>query len=129
MFIDHIAIWTNDIEKLKVFYVKYFGAVANEKYINSKKGFESYFLSFVSGSRIEIMQRVDITESMGDALEQYIGITHIAIKMDSDKDVDILTELLRSDGYNIIGEPRTSGDGYYESVILDPDGNRIELVF
>ena len=129
MQIDHMAIWTNDIEKLKLFYEKYFGAEANEKYINLEKGFESYFLSFSSGARLEIMQRVDITDQKGSLGEQFLGITHIAFKLNSEQEVDNHTELLRSHKFKVIDGPRRTGDGCYESVVLDPDGNRLELVF
>ena len=128
MQIDHIAIWSNDIENLKDFYIQFFDVRANEKYINSQKGFESYFLSFPTGASLEIMQRTDITTRVGNPGDQFIGITHFAIKLDSEKHVDDLTELLRSHNITIAGEPRRTGDGFYESVILDPDGNRIELV-
>ena len=113
--------------KLRAFYEKYFGAHANDKYINAKKGFESYFLSFTEGCRLEIMQMPGIPASENDIYKQFTGLIHFALSTGSKAEVDRLTELLRTDGYEVVGEPRTTGDGYYESVVLDPDGNRIEI--
>lgn len=125
MRIEHLAIWVEDLEKMKDFYCKYFNGVSNNKYVNSKKGFESYFVSFENSTRIELMKRKDIEEKN---LKKVLGLAHLAFKMESKEKVDKLTEILRKDGYKVVGEPRTTGDGYYESVILDPEGNRIELV-
>jgi lactoylglutathione lyase len=125
--IDHIAIWSRDIEKLKEFYLHYFQATANDKYFNPKKNFQSYFLSFKEGCRLEIMQMPGIPASSNDIHKQFMGLIHFAISVGSKRAVDILTEQLRHDGFAIIGEPRTTGDGYYESVVLDPEGNRIEI--
>ncbi len=99
---------------------------SNEKYINEKKGFSSYFLAFEEGARLEIMHRHDIAEYVGKNGEA-IGLTHLAISVGSKERVEELTEMIRRDGYRISGEPRTTGDGYYESVILDPEGNSIEI--
>lgn len=124
MTIEHIAMWTKDLEKIREFYMKYFGAKSNDIYINSKKGFKSYFLEFESGCRLEIMSKIDITEESNDKL---IGFTHLAFSTGSKEKVDELTEIIRNDGYIVTGEPRTTGDGYYESVILDPEKNKIEI--
>ncbi|MBZ4684076.1 MAG: lactoylglutathione lyase [Fusobacteriaceae bacterium] len=126
MKIEHIAIWTKDIEKTKEFYCKYFNAISNEKYINHKRKFESYFLSFDTGCRLEIMQ-LPILHKKDNPLLDYVGLAHFAISVGSKEKVLELTETLRNDGYKIIGEPRTTGDGYFESVILDCDGNKIEI--
>ena len=123
--IDHIAIWVEDLEKMREFYCKYFDGVSNQKYENRVKGFESYFISFNGATRIELMKRKDIEERI---YKEILGLAHLAFKVGSKEKVNELTEILRKDGYKIIGEPRTTGDGYYESVILDPEGNRIELV-
>lgn len=123
--IDHIAIWVEDLEKMREFYCKYFDGVSNQKYENKIKGFESYFISFDGATRIELMKRKDIEERI---YKEILGLAHLAFKVGSKKKVNELTEIFRKDGYKIIGEPRTTGDGYYESVILDPEGNRIELV-
>lgn len=125
MKIEHIALYTTDIEKLRTFYERYFHAKAGEKYINPKKQFQSYFLSFSEGSRIEIMQKTGIPQRAQE--EESLGLTHFAIAVGDKEKVDALTEQLRANGYEIAGEPRTTGDGYYESVVLDPDGNRIEI--
>lgn len=127
MKIEHIAFWVNDLEKIKSFYEKYFGAVSNEKYHNPRKGFQSYFLSFDNGCRLEIMNRPDIQEREGSYESQKLGIIHLAFSTGSREKVNELTEVLRKDGYKIVGEPRTTGDGYYESVILDPENNIIEI--
>ena len=125
MKIEHIAMWVNDLELMKEFYTRYFQVKAGEKYINTKKNFESYFLTFESGPRLEIMKMPGITEFMKE--KQIMGYTHIAISLGSKEKVDALTEELRANGFVIAGEPRTTGDGYYESVILDPENNRLEL--
>ncbi|EIA20049.1 VOC family protein [Listeria fleischmannii] len=124
MRIEHIAIWVKDLEKMLQFYEDYFDASASEKYINEKKGFASYFLTMNSECRIELMTRTDIFSRIQG--EQF-GYAHIAISLGSKEKVDQFTEIFRNDHFEIIGEPRITGDGYYESVILDPEGNRIEL--
>lgn len=125
--IHHIAIWTFRLEEMKEFYTRYFNGTCNEKYINPKKGFESYFLRFEGGTDLELMSRPDVQNLPIE--ENRLGLTHLAFAFDSREAVLQQTELLRSAGYSIVGEPRTSGDGYFESVVLDPDGNRIECVF
>jgi lactoylglutathione lyase len=125
--IEHVAIWTRDIENLKVFYMNYFGGIAGEKYTNSKNSFESYFIKFDSGARLELMQMPTIPLNLNDTDDQYIGLIHIAISLGSIERVDSLTEELMKAGYSVVSEPRFTGDGYYESCILDPDGNRLEL--
>ena len=124
--IEHLAIWTKDIEKMKTFYLEYFEVSANEKYFNPTKKFSSYFLSFPSGTRIELMHRPEISKQL-EGLEQNLGLAHFAIALGSKQMVDDLTHTLRVKGYSILGEPRTTGDGYYESVVADPEGNQIEL--
>ncbi|GAB3165601.1 VOC family protein [Telluribacter humicola] len=127
MRLEHIALYTRQLEVLRDFYMKYFEATSNEKYINPAKGFESYFLSFADGARLEIMQKQSIPEYAGESGGEYTGLTHLAMQTGTKEAVDSLTEQLRADGYRVVGEPRTTGDGYYESVVLDPDGNRIEI--
>ena len=112
---------------MKVFYEKYFDGQSGEKYHNPKKNFNSYFIEFSEGCRLELMNRPEIPQNLNDTILEYIGIIHFAISVGSKEKVDILTEQLRQDGYEIVGEPRTTGDGYYESVILDPEKNRIEI--
>lgn len=125
MQLTHIAIWTNELERSKDFYVKYFGGKSNEKYVNPKKGFASYFVTFEGGASLEIMQRTDITEEKNG---EYIGLAHFAFSVGTKENVDGMIEQLRRDGYTIIGEPRTTGDGFYEGAFLDPDGNHIEVI-
>ncbi len=126
MKIDHIAIWANNIEELRHFYMNYFGMTCNDKYYNPKKDFTSYFLSLDEGeTRIELMHNPIIERR--EVREMLQGLTHLAISVGSKEKVDELTERLRNDGYTIAGEPRTTGDGYYESVVLDTEGNRVEI--
>ncbi|GAB3714043.1 VOC family protein [Spirosoma flavus] len=128
MHIEHIAVWARDLERMRVFYETYFGATSNDKYVNTSKGFSSYFLRFPQGgSRLELMQMPGISDQINQGFTQYMGLTHLAISVDSEEEVDTLTNRLRSDGYVVIGEPRRTGDGYYESVVLDPEQNRIEI--
>jgi lactoylglutathione lyase len=127
MKIEHVAIWTKDIEKLKGFYEKYFNAKSTNKYTNPNKNFASYFLSFESGARIEIMQKPEIPESKNDVYEQFTGIIHIAFSLGSKAKVDLLTKQLRNDNIEILDGPRKTGDGYYETAFLDPEGNRVEI--
>ena len=126
MKLHHIAIWTFRLEELKEFYVRFFGGKSNEKYINPQKGFESYFISFGEGTDLELMSRTDVQNTPIE--ENRVGLTHFAFTFPSQEEVLRFTEQMRSEGYTIAGEPRTSGDGYFESVVLDPDGNRIECV-
>lgn len=127
MQLHHLALWTFRLEELKEFYTRYFGGTSNEKYINPKKGFASYFIYFDDGAALELMSRRDIQNVPVEENRQ--GLTHFAFSFPSREEVMRLTEQLRADGYTVAGEPRTSGDGYFESVVLDPDGNRIECVY
>ncbi|MDO5607238.1 MAG: VOC family protein [Capnocytophaga sp.] len=127
MKIEHIAVWVNDLEGMKQFYQRYFQAKANEIYHNPAKKFTSYFLEFERGARLELMNRTDITENQNRFEQQRIGLIHLAFSVGDKNKVNELTELLRKDGYKIVGEPRTTGDGYYESVVLDPESNIIEI--
>ncbi len=127
MKIDHIAIYCHDLERMKTFYETYFGATANQKYRNEIKQFESYFLSFDDNMRLELMQKVGIPANKNDIYEQYTGLIHFAISVGSEAAVNKLTDILKADGYEIIDGPRRTGDGYYESLILDPEQNRVEI--
>ncbi len=126
MHIEHFAIYTSDLERLVAFYSTYFGAVVGPKYTNPRRQFQSYFLSFASGARLEVMTlpELDAPQSSGYPLA---GYTHLAMALGSEAAVDAMTARLRSDGYVVASGPRRTGDGYYESVVLDPDGNQIEL--
>ncbi|MCB8966243.1 MAG: VOC family protein [Ardenticatenaceae bacterium] len=125
MKIEHVAIWTQQLEALRTFYETYFHGRSSAKYTNARTGFQSYFVTFAGGARLELMQRADIAPR-ADSAEQ-MGLAHLAMSVGDETAVNQLTERLRNDGYRVVGEPRTTGDGYYESVILDPDGNRIEI--
>lgn len=127
MRLHHVAIWTFRLEELREFYVRFFGGRSNEKYTNPKKGFESYFITFDDSVALELMSRTDVQDTPIE--ENRRGLTHLAFSFPSREEVLRFTELMRGEGYTIAGEPRTSGDGYFESVVLDPDGNRIECVY
>ena len=127
MRIEHVAIWTQNLDRSKNFYETYFQATAGQKYENPKKGFASYFLTFQSGARLEIMFILSLADVSKDNEKPSIGYAHIAISVGSKEMVDEITQLLKQDGFLLIDEPRTTGDGYYESVVLDPDGNKIEI--
>lgn len=128
MRIDHLAIWTYNIEGLKNFYISYFDASSNEIYHNHSKEYRSYFISFDGDCRLELMEMPRIPKSRNNPLKQYTGLIHFAIKVGSKRKVNELTKTLKEDGFKIIGEPRTTGDGCYESIFLDPDGNRVEIM-
>jgi lactoylglutathione lyase len=127
MKIEHVAIYTKDLEGLRAFYIKYFQAISNDLYVNSKKGFRSYFLSFSDGARLELMQMESIPDSLNDPIAQFTGIIHLAFSLGSRSAVDRMSEQLREDGFRILDGPRQTGDGYYECAFLDPGGNRIEI--
>lgn len=127
MKIEHLALWTADLEKAKAFYVKYFAMHCGDKYFNPQKRFTSYFLSFKNNiTRIELMHWPDILAHSGKKGVTN-GFTHFAISVGSKELVNSITERLRADNFTIESEPRTTGDGYYESVVLDTEGNLIEI--
>ncbi len=114
--LEHLGLWTADLERLRAWYERWLGAVAGERYENRETGFSSYFLSFAGGARLELMQRAG----------EELGLrAHVAFAVG---DVDALVEQLRAAGVPVLGEPRATGDGYYEAVVADPDGNRVELM-
>ena len=125
MRIEHIAMYVNDLEKTKDFFVKYFNATSNEGYHNKTTDFRSYFLSFEEGARLEIMNKPQMMDDEKGL--NRTGFVHIAFSLGSKEAVDILTERMQSDGYNVISGPRTTGDGYYESYIIGIEGNQIEI--
>jgi lactoylglutathione lyase len=128
MTLEHVAIWTDNLERLKAYYIKYFKAVSNDKYFNPKKGFESYFLSFESGARLEIMSMPGIPANMNDTIKaQHKGIIHLAFGVNTMAEVDAKAKELQQEGYPILSGPRKTGDGYYEFETLDPDNNRLEV--
>lgn len=126
--LEHAAIWTDNLERLKAYYIKYFQAISNNKYTNPNKGFESYFLSFESGARLEIMSMPGIPGNRNDTIKaQHQGIIHLAFGVNSIGEVDAKAKELQQDGFSILSGPRTTGDGYYEFETLDPDNNRLEV--
>jgi hypothetical protein len=122
--IDHAALYVRDLEACRDFFVKYFGALANEGYHNKTTNFRSYFLNFLGGTRLEIMTRPELADLPGDAA---VGHAHVALSVGSKEQVDALTARLRADSYEVTSGPRTTGDGYYESCVLGPEGIQIEI--
>ena len=125
MQLAHIAIWTNELERSRDFYIKYFNGKSNEKYVNPKKGFVSYFVTFEGGLHLKSCSGPILPKETADV---FIGLAHFAFSTGSKEKVDAMIEQFRSDGYKIVGEPRITGDGYYEGAVLDPDGNIVEVI-
>lgn len=126
MRLEHVAVWTNDLERLRAFYERYFGARAGAQYRSATRaGFASYFLTFPDGGgRLELMTAPGLAATAGAAA---VGYAHIALILGARADVEALTERLRGDGVRILSAPRLTGDGYFESVVEDPDGNLVEI--
>ncbi|HLK71380.1 MAG TPA: VOC family protein [Steroidobacteraceae bacterium] len=125
--LEHVALWTEDLDRLASFYRKYFGAQIGPHYTNRAKGFESYFLTFPQGGRLELMKTSRLQPVPHAPGAERMGLTHLALAVGSPATVDELTRTLKADGFEVLDGPRRTGDGYYESVVLDPDGNRIEI--
>ena len=116
--------YVTDLEKARAYYMTYFGAVSNEKYVN-EKGFSSYFLRFDTDTSLELMHHVEL-ETVHHP-EKSNGLSHLAFSVGSKEAVLALTKRITTDGYELYSDPRTTGDGYFESCVTDPDGNRIEI--
>ena len=128
MKIEHVAIWTNQLEELKDYYTKYFEGIPNNKYTNEKNKFHSYFLNFESGARLEIMTKPDIPGNANDTVTaQHTGIIHLAFGVGTKQEVEEKATQLQAAGFTILSGPRKTGDGYYEFETLDPDNNRLEV--
>jgi lactoylglutathione lyase len=128
MTLEHVAIWTDKLEEMKDYYVKYFGGIPNDKYTNKNNQFESYFLTFESGARLEIMTRPNIPDNTNDRVTaQHKGIIHLAFGAYKKKEVEEKAKQLDAAGFKILSVPRKTGDGYYEFETLDPDDNRLEV--
>ena len=125
MRIEHIAMYVNDLDAARDFFIRYFNAKSNEGYHNKTTDFRSFFLSFDDGTRLEIMNKPIMQD--GEKALARTGYVHIAFSLGSKAAVDTLTELLNHDGYDVISGPRTTGDGYYESCIIGVEGNQIEI--
>jgi len=128
MKIEHLAIWTRDLEGMRHFYTHYFDAVSGSCYFNHSKEFRSYFLSFGGDCRLELMEMPKVSPNKNDYKKHYNGIAHFAFKVGSRENVDKITANLQKDGFEIISLGRMTGDGYYESAVYDPEKNRIEIV-
>ena len=128
MILEHTAIWTDQLEELKDYYIRYFGGTSNVKYTNLAKHYESYFISFESGARLELMTKPNLPENLNDTVDlQHKGLIHLAFEVASKQEVDAKAREFADAGFPILDGPRTTGDGYYEFVTLDPDKNRIEI--
>jgi lactoylglutathione lyase len=127
MHIEHVAIWTSDIERLRAFYEDHLGASASPRYVNPAKRFESYFLQFESGARLEIMSKPSVRRDADPKESERNGYAHIAMALGSRERVLEVTARVAAAGFSVVDGPRITGDGYFESVVLDPDGNRLEL--
>lgn len=127
MRIEHLALWTLDLERAREFYTRHFGATAGALYHNPRTGFRSYFLNFADGARLELMQRPDVAARADTANAETLGLAHFALSLGSESAVEETTARLHAAGVRVLSAPRRTGDGYYESVVLDADGNRIEL--
>lgn len=125
MHIEHIAMYVNDLEKARDFFVRYFNAESNKGYHNKRTDFRSYFLSFDDGARLEIMNKPNMDDSAKSLART--GFIHIAFSLGSKEAVDELTAKMKADGYEVVSGPRTTGDGYYESCIVGIEGNQIEI--
>ena len=125
MKIEHVAMYVNDLEAARDFFIKYLGGSSNNGYHNKNTDFRSYFITFDDGARLEIMKKPGMTD-----LEKSVnrtGYAHIAFSVGSKEKVDQLTSILKEDGYKVLSGPRTTGDGYYESCMIVIEGNQIEI--
>ena len=126
MKIDHIAVYCLDLEAMRDFFVKYFHATSNNLYHNKRTGLRSYFLTFPDGDvRLEIMSRPEVT-SVDESLMRH-GFVHLSVSVGTKEQVDRMTSELREAGYEVLSGPRTTGDGYYESVIQAPENIQVEI--
>jgi lactoylglutathione lyase len=129
MRLEHVELWVADLEGMRAFYEKYFQTVAGPKYRNEGKQFTSYFISFPGGGRLELMHRPDNLPNPGAfPAPDRLGYVRLGLEVESRAQVDALTDRLRADGLPVLDGPRTTGDGYYESIVADPEGNRILIV-
>ena len=125
MKIEHVALYVNELESARDFFVKYLGGVSNNGYRNEETGFTSFFISFDDGARIEIMNKPNVDDA--EKPLDHTGYSHIAFSVGSVEEVDRLTRQFGQDGFEVLSGPRTTGDGYYESCIVGIEGNLIEI--
>jgi lactoylglutathione lyase len=123
--LEHVGLWVRDLDGVAAFYEKYFGARIGARYENPRKGFESRFLEFAGGARLEVMRRTNVTERAAD---EQLGLAHVALAIGDEAAVDALAARFVADGQPPLDGPRRTGDGYYECVVRDPEGNRVELI-
>jgi len=122
--LEHVGLWVRDLDRVAQFYVRWFGARVGPRYENPRKGFASHFLEFDGGARLELMTRTDVTEGAG---AEQLGFAHVALAIGDDAAVDAVAREFRDAGIAIDSGPRRTGDGYYECVVRDPEGNRVEI--
>ena len=127
MRIEHVAIWTRDLERMREFYVALLQGQSGARYENSRTGFQSYFITFGDGARLELMSR-PAGQVQERPISEVVGYAHVAFRLGSREAVDTLVAHLEAQGIAVLGPPRQTGDGYYEAVVEDPEGNKIELV-
>lgn len=125
MRIEHIALYVNDLDAARDFFVTYLGGKSNAGYRNKNTGFQSYFVSFDVGARLELMKKPDMED--GEKALNRTGYAHVAFSVGSKEAVDKLTAQFCHDGFSVVSGPRTTGDGYYESCIVAIEGNQIEI--
>jgi lactoylglutathione lyase len=123
--LEHVGLWVRDLDGVAAFYEKYFGARIGGLYQNPRKGFESRFLDFGGGARLEVMRRTDVTARGAD---DQLGLAHVALSVGDEAAVDALATRFIADGRQPLDGPRRTGDGYYECVVRDPEGNRVEIM-
>jgi lactoylglutathione lyase len=122
--LEHVGLWVRDLDAVAAFYARYFDASIGALYRNPRKGFESRFLQFTGGARLELMRRVDVASRLAD---EQLGLAHVALTVGDEVAVDTLAARLSKDGFPPLDGPRRTGDGYYECVVRDPEGNRVEI--
>ncbi len=125
MIIEHVGVWVRDLEGMADFYSRHLDAKRGEQYIANHDGFRSIFLYFSCGPRLELMTREGLNERPAGDL--YTGWAHITFSVSTREKVDSLTSKLSEAGCEVVSGPRITGDGYYESMIRDPEGNLIEI--
>lgn len=122
--LEHVGLWVRDLDGVAAFYARYFEARIGALYQNPRKGFESRFLEFAGGARLELMRRADVAAR---ATDEQLGLAHVALTIGDEAAVDALAARFIGDGVPPIDGPRRTGDGYYECVVRDPEGNRVEI--